>query len=345
MASLADRPVSFGTLTGVASRAGASHRQPARYVIDQSGARLVGENGETLVHGMPVRREASFGGTLDLDLPDGWRFSTEDIKGARAVLGEEPGAWLSNLESWHPRLVLVLIGCLLGAYAIWRWGLNVLVTLAITVTPPTLVGAIDRGNLSAMDQFLAEPTALSAVEQARVRGIFDSIAAAAPQSDFGPYRLEFRDMPAVGANAFALPGGTVVVTDDMVAEFGGDDILAGVIGHELAHVSEEHSLRQLYRSLSVYLLIALIAGDVGPILEDVLLEGSAIVSLSYSRTHEADADALGVATARVAGYDPAALAEFFRRLEAEYGDGGPAWLSTHPANADRIEQIERLAAE
>ena len=88
----------------------------------------------------------------------------------------------------------------------------------------------------------------------------------------------------------------------------------------------------------------MIAGDVGPVLEDLLLEGSALMSLSFSRASEAEADEVGVATARAAGYDPAALAEFFAALEAEYGED-IEWLSTHPASSARAARIKDLARE
>ncbi|MEM5475260.1 M48 family metallopeptidase [Pacificibacter sp. AS14] len=274
-----------------------------------------------------------------------WTFDTDDVKGADLLLGPADDNWLSNLEIWHPRLIAVLVMCGLGILAIWKWGLGILVAGAIALTPAVLVSSMDTGNLAAMDRLFADPTELSQSDQEMVRDVFENIKTHAPRAPFGAYTLEFRKADKIGPNAFALPGGTVVVTDALVEKFSDPDIIAGVLGHELAHVSERHSLRQLYRSMSIYVLVALMAGDVGPILEDVLLEGSALASLAYSREHEASADIIGVKTSHAAGYDAAALAEFFETLSGEHGDGGSEWRSTHPSNSDRITTIKKLAAE
>ena len=178
-----------------------------------------------------------------------------------------------------------------------------------------------------------------------MRQVFERLGAVAPAPRFGDYTLVFRSMPKVGPNAFALPGGTVVVTDQLVRSFPETDVIAGVLGHEIAHVAEAHGLRQVYRSLGTYLLVALIVGDVGPILEDMLLEGGLLLSLSHSREHEREADRIGVMLAARAGYDPAAVARFFERMAAGKPASGPSWLSTHPATGERVLEIRRLAEE
>ena len=125
----------------------------------------------------------------------------------------------------------------------------------------------------------------------------------------------------------------------MVTVFDNEDVIAGVLAHEIGHVVEDHGLRQLYRSVGFYVLVALIAGDTGPILEDVLLEGGVLLSLSYSREHERAADAFGLRLADRAGYDPAGLLKFFASLP-DARDTQSGWMSTHPASGERVEAIE-----
>ena len=146
-------------------------------------------------------------------------------------------------------------------------------------------------------------------------------------------------MPEVGTNAFALPGGTMVMTDELIREFPNEDIIAGIIGHELGHVVEKHGLRRLYRSLGSYVLIALLAGDTGPMLKEILLEGNALLSLVYSRAQESAADGFGLTLSHRAGFDPAGLKVFFEKLGTEINDQ-VHWISTHPSHANRIEAIE-----
>jgi Zn-dependent protease with chaperone function len=335
----------MGEVHGHAYAAKLSTRVKARVLRDAQGLRLVDEAGDVLYSGAPTKRERMSGGPCLMTFGAAWTFDTDDIKGVEALLGPSDDAWLSNLEVWHPRLFAVIAGCLLSVFVIWKWGLDILVAVAVLLTPTSIVSAIDTGNLAALDRFMTAPTELSQADQDMVRDVFVDIQNHAPMAPYGNYTLEFRKADVIGPNAFALPGGTVIVTDALVQDFHDPNIIAGILGHELAHVSERHSLRQLYRSLSVYVLVAMMAGDVGPILEDALLEGSALVSLAYSRDHEASADAIGIKTSNAAGYDAAALADFFAALSQDYGDGGPEWMSTHPSNSDRIEAIKRLAAE
>lgn len=335
----------FGAIAGHAYATQLSTRVSARLVRDADGLRLLADTGDVLATGLPDTRERVSGGPVLMTFDEVWTFDTDDIKGVEMVLGPSDDNWLSHFEAWHPRLIAVMALCVLGVLVIWKWGLDILVAGAIALTPAAVVSSMDAGNLAAMDRLLADPTELSQSDQDRVREIFEDIQAHAPDAPYGTYTLQFRKADKIGPNAFALPGGTVVVTDALVHDFGDPDVIAGILGHELAHVSERHSLRQLYRSLSVYVLVAVMAGDVGPILEDVLLEGSALASLAYSRDHEASADIIGIKTSHAAGYDAAALATFFETLSEDYGDGGPEWMSTHPSNAARIETIKKLAAE
>ncbi|GAA0303778.1 M48 family metallopeptidase [Rhodovulum strictum] len=318
-----------------------SRRYRARLVVEGGLARLIDETGTVLAEG-PARHAARIaGGPSRAVLQGGWVFETRDHDALEAALGPARGDWLRRAETWHPRLAAVVAGCLIGVWLIWRYGLDLLVAAAIALTPPTLVAAIDRGNLAAIDRVLAKETALPEVQQAEIA----ALASAAPPPPHGPYRLMLRDMPMIGPNAFALPGGTVVLTDQFAQTFPDPDVIAAVLGHEIAHVSARHGLRQLYRSLSVYVLVALIAGDVGPVLENVLLEGNLLLSLAYSRAHEHEADALGIEIAARAGFDPAALIRFFEELDRITGAQGPAWRSTHPLSADRARAVRDLLGQ
>ena len=332
-----------GRATGFGFVALSSRRQPA--VLNWQGrvARLRDAKGVTLVLGEVERIEPMPGGPALVHLPQGWLFEADNPADIAHLAGPRPDAALSRLEVFHPRLIGVAAACLIAAFALWRWGLDIIVAVAMALTPDAPVRALDSANMLAIDQLMADETQLAAERQADIRAIFDGLVAQAPAAPWGEYRLLFRDMPEVGPNAFAMPAGTIVITDQLVEDFPDDDVLAGVLGHELAHVHERHVLRQLYRAAGSYLLITLIAGDPGPFLEDVLLEGNALMSLSYSRGQESEADRLGIVTAREAGHDPAALAVFFETLQQEHGDTGPSWLSTHPGMADRVREIRELA--
>ncbi|GFE64737.1 M48 family metallopeptidase [Litoreibacter roseus] len=276
-----------------------------------------------------------------ITFPGGLVFETSDHDAVTQLTGATRGGLLHHYEQFSPRLVGVIAAAVLSVWIIWRYGLDILVTAAIALTPPILVDQIDRGTLKTIDLTMAETSTLDDAERDRVEQIFRTLLDDLPadQREKHDFTLLFRSMPDVGPNAFALPGGTVIMTDQFIEEFPGRDVLAGVLGHELGHVVEQHGLQQTYRSLGVFILIAFLAGDTGPILEDVLLEGSLLLSLSYSRSHETAADEFGLALSHRAGFDPAGLAVFFEKI-SEMGEGPPEWMSTHPANENRIEAIE-----
>lgn len=277
-----------------------------------------------------------------ITFPDGTLFETEDHDGMGRLDGDNTGAALHRMEAFHPRLVAFIVAGIAAAWVIWRYGLDILVAVAVWMTPPVLVEQIDQGTLTAIDRTMAQPTKLDAETQARITDIFAQLVATLPEGDQDRgFTLYFRDTPRIGPNAFAMPGGTVVMTDQFVKQFGEDDIVAGVLGHELGHVVEDHGLSQFYRALSIFVLVAFIAGDTGPIIEDIVLEGNLILSLSFSRAAEAAADRFGVALSHEAGFDPAGLAEFFEKMSRNF-QGESSWMSTHPSPIDRVQAINEL---
>ena len=272
-------------------------------------------------------------------LPDGAVFLTHDGAGLDAALAAR-GEWLSILEGARPAAIAAfVVAAILGAAALWRWGVPLVVAAAVWLTPPAVPGRMDASTLPVLDRFLFEDTALPEARRAEVAALHAEVLAHAEPPRRGIRdRLLFRDMEGV-PNALALPGGTVVVTDTLVEMLADDpDALAGVLAHEVAHVREQHSLHGLYRAAGLYATVALVAGETGPILEDVLLEGNLLLSLAGTRAMEREADAEAVAVLDAMGRDPEGLARFFDRLAAEHGAGG-GWLSTHPGSAERAEAI------
>ncbi len=283
-------------------------------------------------------------GPRHVHLPDNWLFLTTDPK--LSMLAHEPvmSRLLRRMEQFHPRLITFVIATLGATWLVWKYGIGILVAIAVFLTPDVVRTSMNAGSLKSIDLFMAEPSTLETTQQDQQRRIFAKLAAQLPPSDQEHLALEFREMPGLGPNALALPGGTIVLTDALVTAYGDDeDLIAGIIGHEMGHVIEDHSLKQLYRSLSVYVLIALIAGDVGPILEDLTLEGQLLLQLSFSREHERDADAFGVNLVSQAGYDPHGLARFFEEISEHDPDN--SWFSTHPNSTERQDAIERHIRE
>ncbi len=280
-----------------------------------------------------------------LTLPDGAVFETTDLAAVDAL---NPGRAVKNLhqsEAFRPRLIGFVILAILAAIAVWRFGLALLVSAAVWITPPQFARVIDDQTLAMFDRLILEPTTLDVQEQARLQADFAALTATLTADEsHTPLRLEFRAGP-MGPNAFAMPGGTVVLTDDLVQLTDDPDMVAGVMGHEIGHVIHRHSLRQIYRALGIATLVGFLAGETGPILEAILLEGNLLLQLAYSRAHEFEADAFAVEITHRAGFDPAGMIRFFEHLIAQgLSDPMPSWGSTHPPHDERIAAIRAQIA-
>ncbi len=154
------------------------------------------------------------------------------------------------------------------------------------------------------------------------------------------FRVMVVDEPTV--NAFALPGGQIVVYTGLIKKAKSAEQLAGVIAHEMAHATLRHGLKGVGQSLGIIAAIQLVTGDVGGLLALSSQLAQESILTSYSRKSETEADLEGARMLHEAGIDPKNMADFFQMLEKLEGDipNLLAWISTHPQHADRIARIE-----
>lgn len=147
------------------------------------------------------------------------------------------------------------------------------------------------------------------------------------------------DKPQV--NAFALPGGFIVVNAGLLYGAKSADEVAAVLAHEVQHVEQRHSLQQVLHQLGWATLLAVLVGDAGALTSVVLLQ---LGNTAFSRELETQADLGAIAALKAAGVPPQAMVAFFRDLR-EAGGGVPALFSTHPATEARIRAIEAAIAK
>ncbi len=166
---------------------------------------------------------------------------------------------------------------------------------------------------------------------------------------------EFTLLDSDVINAFALPGGKVFISRGLAQKLEDEAQLAGVIGHEIGHVTARHGNQRISKQLGFNLVLAGAALAVGVADEDsdlrkygqyavpALAIGGNIVLLKYGRDEESEADMLGVRYMTRARYDPMGQVDVMRVLKAASGpQTTPEWLSTHPAPDTRIERLRRL---
>ena len=172
------------------------------------------------------------------------------------------------------------------------------------------------------------------------------MAAVSHRTDL-PYEFKIVDSPVV--NAFAVPGGFVYFTRGIMAHFNNEAEFAGVLGHEIGHITARHSAKQYSNAMLGQ--VGLIAGSViSPEfaqMADVAQQGLQLLFLKFGRDAESQSDKLGVEYSTKIGYDAAEMAGFFQTLDrlSSGGEEVPTFLSTHPDPADRETKVAKLAAD
>ncbi len=318
-----------------------SRSRSVRVEVDGAGqVRIAGEGCDETFARDEVRVSARLGQSPRyLYLPDGARCESDDHDGVDAAF-ERGGGFVHALER---RWSLAAAAGLLTAVFLWagfEYALPAMARQAAHAVPVEMEAQMGRQALEALDHQLLKPTRLMEVERERARAAFARVAADLGAG--GDVRLELRSAEGLGANAFALPSGIVVLTDDMVELAGADEELMAVIAHELGHVHHRHIMRSILQNSVAALLVATLLGDVTSVTGLAASIPTFLVEQRYSREFEYEADAFALAWLRTAGMDPDRLGAILTRLTRSAGDdpaGLGRYLSTHPSTAERIEAI------
>jgi len=154
-------------------------------------------------------------------------------------------------------------------------------------------------------------------------------------------KLKFTVVDSEIVNAFALPDGNIVVYTGILNSMKNYDELVGLIGHEVSHVNNRHSMKMLCRNLSGYLFISAILGDVNGIMATIGDNVNTLQSLSFSREFEHQADSDGYKILLQNKVDPHGMSNLFKRLD-DHSLAVPEFLSSHPITKERIQFIDKL---
>ena len=275
---------------------------------------------------LPVRRvqwpERQRHGERQAHLPEGGLLSSPDASAWDAWFAasqvRRDSLTVRWMQSWRAAVAaLVLTIAVLAAGYVW--GLPVAARHIAGWLPARVHQQIgDAAMESFRDEWLL-PTKLSPERQAALRTQFEQAVRRTPAFAAAPpqWTLHFHATPkgGMGANAFALPGGHIVVTDDLVALLDDrPDVLIGVLGHELGHVQHQHGMRSLVQVGALSAVAALVFGDISTLLTSApVLLGHA----AYSRDFEREADRSAARLMRANGWNPADFGLLFERLRDE----------------------------
>jgi len=182
------------------------------------------------------------------------------------------------------------------------------------------------------------PTAYGHIR--RIRDIVLNTSAIEHRNDFAWEVKIIQDDSTL--NAFAAPGGFIYVYTGLIKFLDNEDELAGVMGHEIAHADQRHSIDQLRQQFGVQLLLEIVLGENQGVLTQVV---AGLLALSFSRDDEAEADEFSVIYLCETDYNASGAAGFFEKIEAAGGSGVPEFLSTHPDPGNRVADIHAKEVE
>ncbi|SDP82445.1 Zn-dependent protease with chaperone function [Rhodoferax sp. OV413] len=259
-------------------------------------------------------------------------------------------------QSWRGVLACLLaLLALLGA--LHTWGLPLAAQASLLVLPHSVDVSLGEATLHAVDAQLMRPSQLPVAEKARVQAAFAQAVAHLPANDVPDWQLVFR-ASRIGPNALALPGGTIIMTDELVYLLERDtDVLTAVLGHELGHLQHRDGVRMLVQTTLLGTVGSLLLGDFSSLLAGTTaLLGQA----HYSRSAEHEADIAAVRLLQAAGIPPASMVTLFDKLSAVRklkkkatdgdttdGDDTDSWLgiafASHPADAERVRFFQQAA--
>ncbi len=313
--------------------------------LDDQGVLHVQGLPQPVAHALStVRIDPRLGNTTrSLFFPDGAKCESDDHAALDDLLQRLGKGGFSRLihaleSSWRMALgaaVALLLVMVLAA----KWGIPFMARRAANAVPPELAYDLGRSTLQVLDRVMFEPSTLSSERQATLTESFRVMRDKYPEL---PLHLIFRrgHVP----NAFALPDGTVVVTDELVELAENDNEVLAVLAHEIGHVHHRHSLRMALESSTVVLLLSAYLGDVTQLTTLSASLPGVYAQARYSQEHETEADTFALHYLDETGIGRRHFAKILRALQKKYGPERKdvlQYIASHPPTSERIRRFEQ----
>lgn len=291
--------------------------------IEANGIRLISPVGRA-----PWVIEADGGASLHI-ADDDFGTSLAGLHGQRSFVRKLESAWSLAL--------LAVVVALLGMWSLLTWGVPYGAHKLAFALPEDIMTTLGDDSMEVLDEVAFSPTELPEDRRRHVRALFGDIVAHDPV--MSRYRLEFRSSK-VGPNAFAVPGGIVVMTDQLVQLAEADDEIIAVLAHEVGHLYHRHSLRILLQNSATVMIVAMITGDVSAVTSLSATIPTVLMQAKYSRDFEREADDFAFDYLDANELSSDALLRLLQRIEgSDHGDddGITTWFSTHPPTSERVD--------
>jgi beta-barrel assembly-enhancing protease len=272
-----------------------------------------------------------------------------DAAAQKALYAALPSS-VDGLKSWKTstksqsmvwNAVLYSAGFLALSFVIFIWQYDNIVGWAASKVSMQTERKIGDSVLGSLNIDVSKPQTGAAIEA--VRKIGDQLTKGSH------YKYQFYVVENKDINAFAVPGGTIIVNSGLLQKTDSPNELAAVLAHEVQHVEQRHSLKNMLNSAGIAAVVLLVLGDSNAVM---MIMAQQISTQYFSRQVEAEADLKGLHLLDKNHIDASGMATFFKKMEAEYKNndgvvkkGGPTWFSSHPETLARIQAAEAYVAQ
>jgi Zn-dependent protease with chaperone function len=266
--------------------------------------------------------------------PDGAYLEVADNASLNQLLAEtgyQDSVVVSLQQSWRGALLagIATIAILVLGYL---YGLPAVSEVIAKALPEQVERTLGSETLEILDQRLLAPSNLSEARRSEIVTRFKSLTP--PRQGVPSYEILFRKSK-IGPNAFALPSGQIILTDEIVQLVDSDDAVIGILAHELGHLHERHLMRRVIQSSAIGAAAMALSGDVSSIVAGI---PTIMLDLKYSRDAEREADDYAIAMLKANGINLSNLTLLFEKIDDKSEDSTP-YLSSHPPASERIERI------
>ena len=205
--------------------------------------------------------------------------------------------------------------------------------------PQNIASQIGTGTLKTLDKLILEPSALDKGKKEEITAAFKTMALHI--KDLPPLDLQFRSAKKIGPNAFALPDGTIVMTDQLVMLSENNQELLSVLAHEIGHIKNRHAIRMVLQDSAMLLVLTTLTGDATSASSIVSTLPTLLIESAFSRDLESEADDYAMDVMRKTGIPLRSFADIMQRLsmgrsEDETGE----YFSSHPITSSRIAKFK-----
>lgn len=310
-----------------------------------------------------------------IEFPDGSVFETEENDEIDKIIKQFSAKRYHNLvhriESSKQLVVVTLITMILIGWCFIQFGIPHFSREVAMLLTDEQTKYLGTDVFKVMDEHMLDDSELSPQKQNELQTIFQSILKTLNKKDI---RLVLRKSKSIGANAFALPDGTILFTDDLIVLAENNDEIVSIMLHEIGHLQHRHSLRMAIQGFSLAIFITAITGDVSASSSIVTSLPAVLIESGYSRGMETEADTYSLIYMLKHGIDPKHFSTIMRKLEASHtdvfrtcledkklvkdcmseymqsskqkdddNDSVVGYFSSHPGTSERIKRFEQAS--